>query len=83
MVECPHNTRHAAHDVESPLSYSGRACQVPLRAVRRTSYETQTLVVGRLVCVVPFAVRSGDIAVDIVSTSVVGAGTYTLTLDAQ
>ena len=35
------------------------------------------------VCVVPFAVRSRDIAVDIVITSVVGAGTYTLTLDAQ
>ena len=35
------------------------------------------------VCVVPFAVRSRDIAVDVVVTSVVGAGTYTLTLDAQ
>ena len=35
------------------------------------------------VCVVHFAVRSRDIAVDIVVTSVVGAGTYTLTLDAQ
>src|SRR5712692_771831 len=35
------------------------------------------------VCVVPFAVRSRDIAVDIVITSVVGAGTYTLTLDPQ
>ena len=35
------------------------------------------------VCVVPFAVRSRDIAVDIVITSVFGAGTYTLTLDAQ
>ena len=35
------------------------------------------------VCVVPFAVRSRDIAVDIVITSVVGAGMYTLTLDAQ
>ena len=35
------------------------------------------------VCVVPFVVRSRDIAVDIVVTSVVGAGTYTLTLDAQ
>ena len=35
------------------------------------------------VCVVPFAVGSHDIAVDIVITSVVGAGTYTLTLDAQ
>jgi len=35
------------------------------------------------VCVVPFAVRSHDIAVDVVVTSVVGAGTYTLTLDAQ
>src|SRR6266849_4794808 len=30
------------------------------------------------VCVVPFVVRSRDIAVDIVITSVVGAGTYTL-----
>ena len=35
------------------------------------------------VCVVHFAVRSRDIAVDIVITSVIGAGTYTLTLDAQ
>jgi len=35
------------------------------------------------VCVVPFAVSSRAIAVDIVITSVVGAGTYTLTLDAQ
>jgi hypothetical protein len=35
------------------------------------------------VCVVPFVVRARDIAVDIVITSVVGAGTYTLTLDAQ
>ena len=35
------------------------------------------------VCVVPFAVRSRDIAVDIVVTSFGGAGTYTLTLDAQ
>ena len=35
------------------------------------------------VCVVPFVVRSGDIAVDIVVTSVVGAGPYTLTLDVQ
>src|SRR5712691_3333971 len=35
------------------------------------------------ICVVPFAVRSRDIAVDIVITSVIGAGTYTLTLDAQ
>jgi hypothetical protein len=35
------------------------------------------------VCVVPFAVGSRDIAVDIVITSFVGAGTYTLTLDAQ
>jgi hypothetical protein len=34
------------------------------------------------VCVVPFVVGSRDIAVDIVVTSVVGAGTYTLTLDA-
>ena len=35
------------------------------------------------VCVVPFAVGSRDIAVDVVVTSVIGAGTYTLTLDAQ
>ena len=35
------------------------------------------------VCVVPFAVRSRDIAVDVVVTSAIGAGTYTLTIDAQ
>jgi hypothetical protein len=35
------------------------------------------------ICVVPFAVRARDIAVDVVITFVVGAGTYTLTLDAQ
>ena len=35
------------------------------------------------VCVVSFVVRSHDIAVDVVVTSVSGAGTYTLTLDAQ
>ena len=35
------------------------------------------------VCVVPLAARSRDIAVDVVVTSVIGAGTYTLTLDAQ
>src|SRR5262245_6492034 len=35
------------------------------------------------VCVVPFVVHAYDIAVDVVVTSVVGAGTYTLTLDAQ
>src|SRR5215475_8823229 len=35
------------------------------------------------VCVVPFVVHAHDIAVDVVVTSVVGAGTYTLTLDAQ
>ena len=35
------------------------------------------------VCVVPFAVLSGDIAVDVVVASFIGAGTYTLTLDAQ
>jgi hypothetical protein len=34
------------------------------------------------VCSVSFAVGARDIAVDIVITSVVGAGTYTLTLDA-
>jgi hypothetical protein len=35
------------------------------------------------VCVVSFDVGSGDIAVDVVVTSFIGAGTYTLTLDAQ
>jgi hypothetical protein len=35
------------------------------------------------VCVVPFVVGARDIAVDIVITSVVGAGTYTLALDAR
>ena len=35
------------------------------------------------VCTVPFVVRSGDIAVDVVVTSAVGAGSYTLTLRAQ
>jgi len=35
------------------------------------------------VCVVPFAVGAVGATVDIVITSVVGAGTYTLTLDAQ
>ena len=35
------------------------------------------------VCVVPFVVRSRDLAVDVVVTSVVGAGPYTLTLDVQ
>lgn len=35
------------------------------------------------ICVVPFAVRGFDIAVDVVVTSFIGAGTYTLTLDAQ
>ena len=35
------------------------------------------------VCAVSFDVRSGDIAVDVVVTSFIGAGTYTLTLDAQ
>jgi hypothetical protein len=35
------------------------------------------------VCVVPFAVGARDIAVDIVISSFGGAGTYTLTLDAQ
>ena len=35
------------------------------------------------VCVVPFVVHAHDIAVDVVVTSVVGAGPYTLTLDAQ
>jgi hypothetical protein len=33
------------------------------------------------VCEVPFVVRSRDIAVDVVVTSVVGAGPYTLKLD--
>jgi hypothetical protein len=35
------------------------------------------------VCVVSFDVGAGDIAVDVVVTSFGGAGTYTLTLDAQ
>jgi len=35
------------------------------------------------VCEVLFTVRSSDIAVDVVVTSFIGAGTYTLTLDAQ
>jgi hypothetical protein len=35
------------------------------------------------VCVVPFAVRSRALADDVVVTSVVGAGPYTLTLDVQ
>ena len=35
------------------------------------------------ICVVPFVVRTGDLAVDVVVTSVVGAGPYTLTLDVQ
>jgi hypothetical protein len=35
------------------------------------------------VCVVFFDVRGGDIAVDVVVTSFIGAGTYTLTIDAQ
>jgi hypothetical protein len=34
-------------------------------------------------CVVPFSVGPQALAVDVVVTSVVGAGTYTLTLDAQ
>jgi len=33
-------------------------------------------------CAVPFVVRGFDIAVDVVVSSVIGAGTYTLTLDA-
>lgn len=35
------------------------------------------------ICAVPFVVRGRDIAVDIVVTSVIRAGTYTLMLDAQ
>ena len=35
------------------------------------------------VCVVPFVVLSRDIAVDVVVTSVIGAGSYTVTLEAQ
>jgi hypothetical protein len=35
------------------------------------------------VCTVPFVVRSRDIAVDVVVTSAVGAGSYTLTLRAN
>ena len=34
-------------------------------------------------CVIPFTVRGRDIAVDVVVTSVIGTGTYTLTLEAQ
>jgi hypothetical protein len=34
-------------------------------------------------CLVPFVVRGFTIAVDVVVTSFIGAGTYTLTLDAQ
>jgi len=34
-------------------------------------------------CVVPFVVGGFDIAVDVVVTSFIGAGTYTLTLDAR
>ena len=34
-------------------------------------------------CVVPFVVRGFDIAVDVVVTSFIGAGTYILTLDAR
>ena len=34
------------------------------------------------VCVVPFAVRSRDIAVDVVVVPVIGAGPYTLMLSA-
>ena len=33
-------------------------------------------------CAVPFVVRGFDIVVDVVVSSVIGAGTYTLTLDA-
>jgi hypothetical protein len=40
-------------------------------------------VVGPAVCVVPFVVRARDIAVDVVVTSVGGAGPYTLTLVTQ
>ena len=39
--------------------------------------------VGPAVCVVPFVVRVRDLAVDVVVTSVSGAGSYTLTLVAQ
>ena len=35
------------------------------------------------ICAVPFVVRGFDIAVDVVVTSFSGAGTYTLTFDAQ
>jgi hypothetical protein len=35
------------------------------------------------VCAVSFVVPAGDLAVDVVVTSVVGAGPYTLTLDVQ
>jgi hypothetical protein len=35
------------------------------------------------ICEVSFVVRSRDLAVDVVVTSAVGAGPYTLTLDVQ
>ena len=35
------------------------------------------------ICVVPFVVRGRGIAVDVVVTSAIGAGTYTLTIDTQ
>jgi len=35
------------------------------------------------VCAVSFVVPAGDLAVDVVVTSVIGAGSYTLTLDVQ
>jgi len=35
------------------------------------------------VCVVPFVVLARDIAVDVVETSVLGAGSYTVTLETQ
>jgi len=35
------------------------------------------------ICVVPFVVRGRGLAVDVVVTSALGAGTYTLTIDTQ
>ena len=35
------------------------------------------------ICVVPFVVRGRSLAVDVVVTSALGAGTYTLTIDTQ
>jgi hypothetical protein len=50
---------------------------------RRTALGTFVQAVVPVVCVVPFVVRSRDLAVNVVVTAVVGAGPYTLTLDVQ